>query len=345
MASRSAAGAKRARGISAGLLGLLVLGAVLLSCGSQETDSGGSAPELGASRSAPGSKEVAGPRPGKNAPGATLVVLLGSGTPIPDPLRSGPAVVVLARGRPYLVDFGPGVVRRASLAQRRGLRALDIRRITRVFVTHLHSDHTAGYPDLILTPAVAGRPDPLQVYGPPGIAHMTEAVQEAYREDLEMRSLQGDSRDMSGYGVEPHEVEPGLVYQDDTVKVFAFPVKHGTWEHAYGYRFETPDRSIVISGDTAPTDAVVEACNGCDVLVHEVYCKAGLDQGAPVWQDYHPAYHTSSIELARIAEKARPELLVLYHMLFLGCTEKELVKEVRREYQGKVALGRDLAVY
>jgi len=127
--------------------------------------------------------------------------------------------------------------------------------------------------------------------------------------------------------------------------VIAFAVEHGSWEHAYGYRFETPDRTIVISGDTAPTDAVVEACNGCDVLVHEVYCKAGLDQGSAVWQSYHPAHHTSSIELARIAEKARPKLLVLYHLLFLGCSEQQLLNEVRREYRGRVALGRDLAVY
>jgi ribonuclease Z len=273
------------------------------------------------------------------------VVLLGSGTPIPDPYRSGPAVVVLAKGRPYLVDFGPGVVRRATLAQQRGLRALDIRRLTRVFVTHLHSDHTAGYPDLILTPAVVGRVDPLQVYGPPGIEHMTKRLQEAYREDFEMRREQKDHRETRAYIVETHEVEPGLVYQDDEVEVNAFAVKHGAWKHAYGYRFDTPDRTIVISGDTAPTDAVVEACNGCDVLVHEVYCKAGLDQGPDIWRGYHSSHHTSSVELARIAERARPELLVLYHVLFMGCTEEQLLSEVRRGYRGQVALGRDLGVY
>lgn len=342
---RLTAGASRALEISVSLLTLLVLGTVLLSCESKETGSGHEAPVHGALGSTPVSKEVEPSRSGKNAPRATRVVLLGSGTPVPDPLRSGPAVLVLSQGQSYLVDFGPGVVRRAVAVQQRGQREFDIRTLTRVFVTHLHSDHTAGYPDLIFTPAVAGRADPLQVYGPPGIRHMTEAVQEAFREDFESRRRQIDHKDMRGYRVESHEVKPGLVYQDDAVKVIAFSVAHGAWKHAYGYRFETPDRSIVISGDTAPTDAVIEACNGCDLLMHEVYCKAGFDRGDPEWQRYHSTYHTSSTELARIAEKARPKLLVLYHLLFFGCSEQQLLREVRREYQGQVALGRDLAVY
>ena len=342
---RLTAGASRAPEISVSLLTLLVLGTVLLSCESKETGSGLEEPAHGAFWSTPVSKEVEPSRSRKNASKATRVVLLGSGTPVPDPLRSGPAVVVLSQGRSYLVDFGPGVVRRATAAQRRGLRELDIRTLTRIFVTHLHSDHTAGYPDLILTPAVAGRADPLQVYGPPGIRHMTEAVQEAFREDFESRRRPVDHKDMRGYLGEPPEVNPGQGYQDDAVRANAFAVKHGAWENAYGYRFETPDRSIVISGDTAPTDAVIEACNGCDLLMHEVYCKAGFDRGGPDWKSYHSTYHTSTVELARIAEKARPKILVLYHLLFFGCSEQRLLSEVRREYQGRVALGRDLAVY
>jgi ribonuclease Z len=210
------------------LLTLLALGSVLLSCESKETGSGREAPTHGAFGSTPVSKEVEPSRSRKNAPKATQVVLLGSGTPVPDPFRSGPAVVVLSQGQSYLVDFGPGVVRRATAAQQQGLPELDILTLTRVFVTHLHSDHTAGYPDLMLTPAVGGRADPLQVYGPPGIRHMTEAVQEAYREELKMRRRQIDHRDMRGYLVESHEVNPGLVYQDDTVKVTAFAVEHGS---------------------------------------------------------------------------------------------------------------------
>jgi ribonuclease Z len=327
------------------LLTLLVLGAVLLSCDSKETDPGREAPAHAAFESTPVSKEVEPSPSREKAPRATRVVLLGSGNPVPDPLRSGPAVVILSQGQSYLVDFGPGVVRRVAAAQRLGLRGLDFRTLTRVFVTHLHSDHTAGYPDLILTPAGVGREEPLQVYGPPGIRRMTEAVQEAFREDVEMRRLHKDGGNMRGYLVESHEVKPGLVYQDDSVKVIAFEVEHGSWEHAYGYRFETPDRSIVISGDTAPTNAVIEACNGCDLLMHEVYCEAGFKRGKPDWQSYHSGYHTSTVELARVAEKARPKLLVLYHVLFFGCSAEQLLSEVRREYRGRIALGQDLAVY
>jgi ribonuclease Z len=331
--------------IPVSLLILLVSSAAPVSCESKETGPGGKAPADGALRSAPLSQEVEPSPSGKDAPKATRVVLLGSGTPVPDPRRSGPAVVVLSRGRSYLIDFGPGVVRRATLARERGLRELDILNLTRVFVTHLHSDHTAGYPDLIFTPAVVGRVEPLRVYGPPGIRKMTEALQEAFRADFETRSRSEDPRAMRGYSVESHEVKPGRVYRDDAVEVSAFKVDHGAWEEAYGYRFETPDRSIVISGDTRPTDAVVEACNGCDVLVHEVYCEAGFDRTPPNLQRYHSSHHTSTVELARIAQKARPELLVLYHLLFFGCSEEQLVGEVRREYRGRVALGQDLAVY
>jgi len=341
---RLTGGASSALEFSVRLWTFLVLGAVLLSCESSETGPGIGAPTHGGFRLTPISREVEPSRAG-GAPASTRVVLLGTGTPTPDPGRSGPAVAVLSQGQAYLVDFGPGVVRRASEAQQRGLHELDILHLTRIFVTHLHSDHTAGYPDLILTPAAVGRALPLQVYGPPGIRQMTRAVQEAYRVDFEVRSRQRGLDAMGGYVVVPHEVEPGVVYRDDALEVSAFAVEHGSWERAYGYRFEAPDRSIVISGDTAPTEAVIEACDGCDVLVHEVYCQEGLDRGEPDWRQYHSRYHTSTIELARLAEKARPKLLVLYHVLFFGCSEEQLLREVQREYRGQVALGQDLAVY
>jgi ribonuclease BN (tRNA processing enzyme) len=123
------------------------------------------------------------------SPGRTQVVLLGTGTPPADPDRSGPATAVVVNGTPYLVDFGAGVVRRAkSAAVDRGIAALDPVNLRVVFLTHLHSDHTVGYPDLILTPWVLGRRVPLEVYGPAGIKAMTEHVLEAYRADFETRT-------------------------------------------------------------------------------------------------------------------------------------------------------------
>ncbi len=123
---------------------------------------------------------------GRAAP-RTQLVLLGTGTPNADPERFGPAVAIVVDDVPYLVDFGPGVVRRAAAAFARGIKGLDPKLLRTAFVTHLHSDHTAGYPDLIFTPAVLARDAPLQVYGPPGIRTMTDHVMKAWAEDVDVR--------------------------------------------------------------------------------------------------------------------------------------------------------------
>lgn len=275
----------------------------------------------------------------------TRVILLGTGTPNADPDRSGPATAIVVDSVPYLVDFGPGVVRRAAAAYRRGVKALAVQNLRIAFVTHLHSDHTAGYPDLILTPWTLGRTAPLEVYGPPGIRAMTEHILQAYREDIEIRVNGLEPANTTGYHVNVHEVKPGVVYEDDRVRVIAFAVHHGSWRYAYGYRFETPDRTIVLSGDTAPFPAIADICDGCDILIHEVYSQAGFERRSPEWQRYHAASHTSSTALAAIARRAHPKLLILYHELLWGSTPDELVAEVRAGYDGPVVFGRDMDVY
>jgi len=174
---------------------------------------------------------------------------------------------------------------------------------------------------------------------------MVEHLQAAYAEDIDVRLHRGEPSNKTGYVTHPHEILPGVVYQDSLVKVTAFAVPHGKWEHAYGYRFDTPDRSIVISGDTSPSDAVADACNRCDVLVHEVITEAHLAVRTPDWQAYHRAYHTPAPELGRVAAKAKPKLLVLYHLIPTGFNEAELLGEVRRGFKGRVIVGRDLGVY
>jgi len=279
------------------------------------------------------------------APKRTQVVLLGTGTPNADPDRCGPSVAVVVNNVPYLVDFGPGVVRRAEAARRRGVTGLAVPNLRRAFVTHLHSDHTAGYPDLILTPWVLGRKEPLQVYGPPGLKSMTDHIVMAFRDDILIRLDGSEPANETGFQVEAREIEPGDVYKDENVVVTAFPVNHGSWPHAFGYRFKTPDRTIVISGDTTATQTVIDACQGCDILIHEVYSAAGFARREPAWQKYHSEFHTSSRDLAELAAKARPSLLVLYHQLLWTSTEEELLGEIRRGYKGKVVSGRDLDVY
>ena len=273
------------------------------------------------------------------------IVLLGTGTPNADPDRSGPSLAIVVNDTPYLIDFGPGVVRRAAAAFQTGIKGLAVKNLNRAFVTHLHSDHTAGYPDLILTPWVLERKEPLEVYGPKGIKAMTGHILSAYREDIDIRLGGGEPSNRTGYRVITHEIKPGIVYKDENVTVKAFLVNHGSWREAYGFRFETPDRTIVISGDCRPSTSVIQSCNGCDVLIHEVYSQAGFATRSAEWQRYHSRYHTSSRELAELASKARPGLLVLYHQLFWGTSDDDLLKEVRAGYTGKVVSGRDLDVY
>ncbi len=268
----------------------------------------------------------------------TKLILLGTGTPNAEPSRSGPAAAVVVGEQPYVVDFGPGVVRRAVAA------GLDPKRLTRAFLTHLHSDHTAGYPDLILTPWTLEREEPLEVYGPPGLQAMTERLLAAYEADIKERLGGLEPTNETGWRVEAHDVEPGAVYEDGNVAVEAFAVDHGSWD-AYGYKVQTADRAIVISSDTAPTDIIVEKSRGCDILVHEVYSAAGFETLPPAWQKYHAAVHTSSRELAEIASRAEPKLLVLYHQLLWGVSYDELVAEVKESYGGEVVSGRDLDVF
>ena len=276
----------------------------------------------------------------------THVVLLGTGTPNPDPDRSGPAVAIVVDSSVYIVDAGAGIVRRVAAAARKTkFAALEMPKLTRAFLTHLHSDHTVGLPDLMLSPWVSGRTQPLEVYGPPGTRNMVDHLLAAYAEDIDIRLHGGEPSNRTGYVTHAHDVLPGVVYRDSLVTVTAFAVAHGKWPHAYGYRFDTPDRSIVLSGDTSPTDAVATACNGCDVLVHEVISEAHLAIRTPAWQAYHRAYHSPAPDVGRIAAKANPKLLVLYHELPMGFDEAELIGEVRRFFSGAVVAGKDLEVY
>lgn len=276
----------------------------------------------------------------------TQVVLLGTGTPNADPERSGPAVAVVVNDTPYLIDCGPGVVRRAAAAERKGIKGLAVEKLRRAFITHLHSDHTVGYPDLIFTPAVLERDAPLEVYGPPGLRAMTKHILAAYQEDIAIRLHGLEPSKPAGYVINAHELKPGLIYRDANVTVKAFAVRHGSWKHAYGFRFETPERSIVISGDCAPSQSVIDNCQGCDVLIHEVYSTAGFARRPPEWQRYHSQFHTSSRELAELANKAKPGLLILYHQLLWGATKEELLDEIKQAgYAGRVVFGDDLAVF
>jgi ribonuclease BN (tRNA processing enzyme) len=278
----------------------------------------------------------------------TQVVMLGTGNPSANPDRSGPSVAIVVNDTPYLIDCGPGVVRRASAAFRKGVAGLAVQKLKTLFVTHLHSDHTLGYPDLIFTPWVLGRTDAVEAYGPSGLKAMTDHILAAYSEDIAIRTDGLEHGNRTGYKVNVHEIKPGVVYKDKNVTVKAFLVHHGSWKEAYGYRFETPDKVIVLSGDCAPSESVIENCNGCDILLHEVYTQRGYDESKKEWREYITNFHTSTKELAELATKAKPKLLVLYHQMFFGGekdTEEVLLQEMHNGYSGKVVSAHDLEIY
>lgn len=289
----------------------------------------------------------------------TKLVLLGTGTPNACPNASGPSSAVVVGDRAYLVDFGPGVVRQAAKAYFQGIEALRPDRLAVAFCTHLHTDHTAGYSDLIFTPWVLERSEPLQVYGPKGIRHMTEHILAAYETDIDFRLNGFEKANAVGYQVQATEIEPGIVYRDDRVTVEAFLVSHGTLL-SYGYKFITEDRTIVISGDTAPLDIVAEKAKDCDILLHEVEYTGGISAREPKWQKYHREVHTLSVDLAEVAKKAQPRLLVTYHRIYhmnvqdntkdldaeMAWRCEAILKEIKDAgYDGPVVNGNDLDVF
>ena len=283
------------------------------------------------------------------------MVFLGTGTPLPDPDRSGPATAVVVDGAAYLFDAGAGVVRRASLGARKGIAALNAVNLKTAFLTHLHSDHTMGLPDLMLTPWTMGRTEPLELYGPVGTRAMTDGIQKAWALDIDRRLHDLQPSTPRGWQVNVHEIQGGQVYRDERVTVAAIPVLHGAWE-AFAYRIETRDKTIVLSGDARPSPALATACQKCDVLIFEVYTMGSTEKVTQPWREYRRAYHTSTKELGEIATASRPGLLVLDHRANPGCdqvgtncgssgSEAEALAEMHQFYAGKVVEAHDLDVF
>jgi ribonuclease Z len=271
---------------------------------------------------------------------ATSVVLLGTGTPVPNPDAFGPATAIVRGNQTFLVDAGAGVTRRMRAAN------LSMTGVTALFVTHLHSDHTLGYPDLIFTTWLMRRSSSFDVYGPRGLQRMTNHLIAAWAEDLDVR-INGLEHEQPTYRVAVHETRPGTVRESGGVRVTAFAVEHGSWKHAFGYRFDAPDRSVVISGDTRPSESLVAAAKGCDVLVHEVYASADVAPedrpGGESWPEYMKAAHTSDVELGAIAARVQPKLLVLHHVIRPYASDDALIAAIRTGgYTGRIVIGRDL---
>ena len=275
----------------------------------------------------------------------TKLVLLGTGTPFADPTKSGPSLAIVVNNTSYIVDCGPGLVRRAAEASKLGFPSLEASQLKTLFITHLHSDHTIGLADIILTPAVLDRNAPISIYGPVGSKKMTDDLMSAYKEDIAIRINGLEKGDAIAYQVYTNEIKEGQIYKDSNLTVTAFKVQHGQWDNAFGFVFQTKDKKIVISGDCTYSENLIKYAKDCDILVHEVYSDAGLKKRTQRWQDYHSTFHTSTYQLAEIANQVKPKLLVLNHQLTFGTSLQSLLDELKSKYAGPVVNGADLDVF
>lgn len=267
------------------------------------------------------------------------------GTPNYAPGHAQQCSAVIVNERPYLIDAGDGVMSRISEAiHDRKMTGFAWDKITRLFITHLHPDHTNGLPGLLIGPWVLERTEPLQIYGPQGTRKLVDGILSGYAIGIAEHRV-GLSPLNEPLQVEVHEVSNGIIYWDDNVKVEAFCVSHGTMD-ALGFRFTTADKVIVFSGDTTPNANVATYAQGCDILVHEAYYAGSLYVRPPEWQAYHRAMHTSGTELGKMAREIRPKTLVLNHQMVWGDhTPDELLDEIHAEYTGEVIYSRDFDVF
>ncbi|MDC1043204.1 MBL fold metallo-hydrolase [Gammaproteobacteria bacterium] len=278
----------------------------------------------------------------------TKLIVLGSGTPNPDPNRAGSAYALVVNETPYLVDFGPGIIRRAaSLSPPWGgkIEAMTVKNFEHAFLTHIHSDHSAGLADLLLTPWVMGRDAKLNLFGPIGLEQMAASTLKAFEDDINYRINGTQPSNKTGYKYNFHLLDEGLIYKDKNIMVEAFKVPHGGFEDAYGFRFTSEDKVIVFSGDTGPSKTLEKFASGADILVHEVYSNSGFLEKTQDWQKYHQEHHTSTFEVGEIASRAKPKLLILSHILFWGSTKEEILQETRSTYDGEITIAEDLMVF
>ena len=284
------------------------------------------------------------------AAGATRIVLLGTaGGPSAKRARAQPANAVIVDDDIYIVDAGDGVVRQLTLA---GFSVADVRA---VFITHHHSDHVADYGTLLLRAWMSGRRDGIQTFGPAPIERMTRDYLDFMRWDITLR-VGDEGRQPLDDLIEAHDIEAdGAIYADENVKVTAFAVNHGAAVPAFGFRFDTPDRSIVFSGDTTPDDNVVSAAKGADILVHEVINVAAVDalveRVSPGNEDLRRhivSNHTTTEQVGEVATEAGVHILVLSH--FGGTGEPEYDRRevweaaVRKTWAGNLIVGEDLLI-
>lgn len=283
----------------------------------------------------------------------TELVILGTGTPVADGSRAGAGAAVIYDGRAYLFDIGGGVVQNMIKASGatgvtapkdpKGREALFPTLVDHLFLTHMHSDHIMDFPELAGT-LWWRREQQMSVYGPTGTQAMADGYYQMLDVDTRLRIDGNQPVDKpENFKVAVSEHDGPFTVTDGDVTIEAFSVPHGDISPAFGYRITTPDKVIVISGDTNESDEVIGMAKGADILVHEVISTEGLNALPEFWQAYHNHAHTTTTELARIATEAQPGLLVLTHILHYGAPIETALTEIQAQYDGQVVLADDLA--
>jgi ribonuclease Z len=257
------------------------------------------------------------------------VTLLGTGTPFPSAERFGSAILVELAGKRFLFDCGRGVVIRLTQSE------VNPKDIDGLFLTHLHSDHVVGIPDLWLSGWSLGRTKPLPIWGPPGTRSMTEHLVQAFAFDIRIRQAAPDPLSAKGVEIDAKEVGQGETYNDGSTQVSAFLVDHGTVKPAFGYRIDSAGHSVVISGDTKFCQNLVDFAKGADCLIHAAW-SAGWKNSTP------PSKRSiaSAEDAGRVFAIVKPKLGVVYHYK----DEEGLSDAVRKEYNGSLVIARDLMV-
>jgi ribonuclease Z len=277
------------------------------------------------------------------------VTLLGTGTPQLNPRRMSYSTLIEAGDEVLMFDAG-----RAAILQAKKSGA-DMKKLDKLFLTHLHSDHVVGIPDVWLTGflAPAFRASPMKVWGPQGTENLTSGLRRAYDFDVTIRIAQYGGKRAAGMEFETTEVHDGYVYENNGVKVTAFEVQHTGPNTAYGYKIEYEGRSVVLSGDTIYDENVVKHATGVDLLVHQVgYApKEAIEQNKVVARII--SLHTQPQQVAEILEVARPKLTVLSHIVVFGPKgpdlspegEEKMMEVLRQHYSGPLTLGQDLMAF
>jgi ribonuclease Z len=263
------------------------------------------------------------------------VVLLGTGTPAPEMNRFGASILVEAGDERLLFDAGRGAMQR--------LNQIDDRDVTNLFLTHLHSDHTVGIPDIFLTGwLLRRRTVPFNVWGPKGTADMLSHIRAAYAFDIGIR-VSDDGRNPDGARVDAHDIEEGVVFNKNGVKVTAFTVDHRPVEPAFGYRVDYNGHSVALSGDTRFSENLITHATGVDLLIHEI--AANSDPSVTQENNRVFAHHTLPEQAATVFTRTHPKLAVYSHIIAVGLTDQQLIDVTRKGYQGPVVAGADLMTF